>query len=244
MAMIKCDECGREISSKSLFCPNCGHPTHLNAGHPDGVEPEAFRRLKQAVGAVKPAEAAAVAAPEAEKPAVKPEPVPVPEPVAATAPEPGEETEETPAEVTEQLDSAIDEYEATLEGGRDRRRNNERAKVALFLGGFLAILGVVLYFYFTSPVETVGEDVAEEEVDRNASDTLDQTAPPADMTGEVGEYEADTVARHAIVPATRPAPAAKPAAPAAPASPAAETEEPHEIRVAPLSEQAAHPESE
>lgn len=30
MALIKCDECGRSISDKSLFCPGCGYPTHLN----------------------------------------------------------------------------------------------------------------------------------------------------------------------------------------------------------------------
>lgn len=30
MALIKCDECGREISDRSQFCPGCGFPTHLN----------------------------------------------------------------------------------------------------------------------------------------------------------------------------------------------------------------------
>ncbi len=30
MALIKCDECGREISDRSAFCPGCGYPTHLN----------------------------------------------------------------------------------------------------------------------------------------------------------------------------------------------------------------------
>lgn len=30
MALISCDECGHRISDKSIFCPNCGYPTHLN----------------------------------------------------------------------------------------------------------------------------------------------------------------------------------------------------------------------
>lgn len=41
MALIKCDECGREISDKSQFCPGCGFPTHLNSAlHPAGHETE------------------------------------------------------------------------------------------------------------------------------------------------------------------------------------------------------------
>lgn len=26
MALIKCPECGREISDKAIACPNCGSP--------------------------------------------------------------------------------------------------------------------------------------------------------------------------------------------------------------------------
>lgn len=26
MALIKCPECGRQISDKANICPNCGHP--------------------------------------------------------------------------------------------------------------------------------------------------------------------------------------------------------------------------
>jgi uncharacterized membrane protein HdeD (DUF308 family) len=28
MALIKCSECGKEISDKALACPNCGNPVH------------------------------------------------------------------------------------------------------------------------------------------------------------------------------------------------------------------------
>jgi predicted amidophosphoribosyltransferase len=29
MALIKCDECGREISSEAEFCPHCGKPSSV-----------------------------------------------------------------------------------------------------------------------------------------------------------------------------------------------------------------------
>jgi uncharacterized membrane protein YvbJ len=30
MALIECDECGREISDKAATCPNCGNPVTEN----------------------------------------------------------------------------------------------------------------------------------------------------------------------------------------------------------------------
>ncbi|MCH5346428.1 MAG: zinc ribbon domain-containing protein [Muribaculaceae bacterium] len=33
MALIKCDECGREISNHSNSCPGCGYPTRRNKGY-------------------------------------------------------------------------------------------------------------------------------------------------------------------------------------------------------------------
>ena len=33
MALIKCDECGREISNHSDSCPGCGYPTRRNKGY-------------------------------------------------------------------------------------------------------------------------------------------------------------------------------------------------------------------
>lgn len=36
MALIKCSECGKEISSKALACPNCGVPL----GSESIVDPE------------------------------------------------------------------------------------------------------------------------------------------------------------------------------------------------------------
>ena len=50
MSLIKCDDCGSDISDSSLFCPHCGRPTHLNKAypHPKSV-PEAYTRLAEAI---------------------------------------------------------------------------------------------------------------------------------------------------------------------------------------------------
>ncbi len=40
MALITCDECGHRISDKSIFCPNCGYPTHLNKALRENNEKE------------------------------------------------------------------------------------------------------------------------------------------------------------------------------------------------------------
>ena len=31
MSLIKCYECGKEISDKAISCPNCGAPTNLDS---------------------------------------------------------------------------------------------------------------------------------------------------------------------------------------------------------------------
>lgn len=30
MALVKCDECGKEVSSKAKSCPNCGNPINID----------------------------------------------------------------------------------------------------------------------------------------------------------------------------------------------------------------------
>jgi uncharacterized membrane protein YvbJ len=32
MAMIKCPECGKDVSSKAPACPNCGNPVNTKSG--------------------------------------------------------------------------------------------------------------------------------------------------------------------------------------------------------------------
>ena len=45
MAMIKCPECGREISDKASFCPHCGAPVTV-----EKVIPITFARKKKFIG--------------------------------------------------------------------------------------------------------------------------------------------------------------------------------------------------
>ena len=42
MALIKCEDCGRDVSDRAPACPNCGAPTspHEQAGAPDKVSVE------------------------------------------------------------------------------------------------------------------------------------------------------------------------------------------------------------
>lgn len=50
MSLIKCDDCGSDISDSSLFCPHCGRPTHLNKDYPrPGEVPEAYTKLAEAI---------------------------------------------------------------------------------------------------------------------------------------------------------------------------------------------------
>lgn len=50
MSLIKCDDCGSDISDSSLFCPHCGRPTHLNKTYPHpGEVPEAYTKLAEAI---------------------------------------------------------------------------------------------------------------------------------------------------------------------------------------------------
>lgn len=40
MAIIKCPECGKEISDKATSCPNCGFP--LIKGQPEKEKPKEY----------------------------------------------------------------------------------------------------------------------------------------------------------------------------------------------------------
>ena len=45
MALIKCPECGREISDKATTCPHCGAPVN-----PARMVPVTFNRIKKFIG--------------------------------------------------------------------------------------------------------------------------------------------------------------------------------------------------
>ena len=46
MALIKCDECGKEYSDKASSCPNCGNPTGANGSQP---QPQIIIQAAQSV---------------------------------------------------------------------------------------------------------------------------------------------------------------------------------------------------
>lgn len=37
MALIKCPECGKEISDAAKSCPNCGHPVKIGNGNKKSI---------------------------------------------------------------------------------------------------------------------------------------------------------------------------------------------------------------
>lgn len=179
MALIKCDECGQQVSDRSLFCPHCGYPTHLNKAF-RGEEPETFKKLESLLS---------------------------------------EKEEQQPI-------SPIDDDDARI-------RRNERAKLIVFIGVFAVLLAAILFFYFTAPDPSVGEEEMTEEVvadslaeesDTAAADTMKAPTP----TAPVVKPEVKPVVKPEII---------KPAAPKA--KPANTAEKPAEPQVKSLREQAA-----
>ena len=57
MALIRCPECGREISSHAPACPHCGYPLQAGSPSPPGAPPHALQsphlwgRVARVVGA-------------------------------------------------------------------------------------------------------------------------------------------------------------------------------------------------
>ena len=235
MSLIKCDECGRKISDQSLFCPNCGHPTHLNSAYPfKDKTPEEFERLAAAVASISPKKPAAAERPQSPTTPATPEPVAA-EPVKPAEPEvkepePEAKAEETVAEVVAETpaepEATEEEEEAPQEEESLETPARNRAKVWIFLGVSLAVLGVILYFYFTAaPAAT--EEGANTEV--AVIDSVDNaaTVPAAP----------DSIAPDAPAPAA-PVPAAvKPAAATVAPKDAAEPE----LTMKSLSDQIAPP---
>lgn len=133
MALIECDECGHRISDKSIYCPNCGYPTHLNKALREAVTPARTPSNDEA-----PAQKAVPAAHSAEA---------------------AEDTEATVAataatETTATTDAPVDalaEYEATL-ARPDTPKANERKKLILYFA-VLAVLLILVgscYYYAKS----------------------------------------------------------------------------------------------
>ncbi len=167
MALIKCDECGHKISDKSIACPNCGYPTHLN------------KALAAAKTKPEPKSEPEIAPAQAENP--KQESSATPEPSSEKSP-----LSETESTVTKQAVSDIDplaDYEASL-SHPDTPETNERKKLWFYIGFFITLLLIVcaLYYYAKANPATDGEEAEPNEVTEqltipSSADSISDTMP-------------------------------------------------------------------
>ena len=118
MALITCDECGRQISDKSVACPNCGYPTHLNKALNTPPADEESKPTAQT--------------------AAMPTVVPPPEPPmeATVAVEPEDATEAAVDDTPEDFDP------------EEHRRHHQRIKTWIFIGVFALIAVAIAILYF------------------------------------------------------------------------------------------------
>lgn len=164
MALISCDECGHRISDKSIFCPNCGYPTHLNQALRDQAEtakPEKTANFKSS-----PLSEMSDKAVEA---ALKPEQTSTSTQSSSDVTDQSgdhddKETEASTAapnvtdglnvdneDVASSVADALAEYEATLSKPITHERN-ERNKLILYFAVLLALLLIIggCYYYAKS----------------------------------------------------------------------------------------------
>jgi len=219
MSLITCDECGRKISSSSLFCPGCGYPTHLNKAYPgSGEPPQAFTALKSAISAPTPETAA-------------PETQPTPPP------------EEQPEQAPETQPAQISDEEPEAEAIAARRHHK---LTIFFITFFTILLAAVLYFYFSTPLETVGDDglnlqdSTETVVPEKTSVTSPDTVSPDTTTAAAIKTGVSTETPAAKTPVTK---KAKPKNTPKKTESTPATEETHEVTVKSLREQVSTPSS-
>lgn len=220
MSLIKCDECGHEVSDRALFCPHCGFPVHLNAAHPSGGKaPEAYTELEKKIKATQQTQ-------PAPKKKAKQQPKPEPQPERQPEAEPQPESERQPeAEPEQETPSSL--FETDLE---ERRRRNEKAKMWVFVGVFVIVLGLVIYFFLTTPAQNADIAEANEIEEVIPADTTVAATDSASMAVHPDSTSATAVPA-TTVPAAAGRPAMRRAEPAAPA--------PKPVTVKSLSEQAA-----
>lgn len=49
MALVKCPECGKDVSDKANTCPNCGYPLHKDNPNVEGLETQAKISHKKSI---------------------------------------------------------------------------------------------------------------------------------------------------------------------------------------------------
>lgn len=182
MALIRCDECGREISDRSTFCPGCGYPTHLNKALHKPTEPEEPEKVAGTAPATGDTQQAAQVEPEG-VPTTEVTPDAVPDnstdnTVVDTAVDTADDMAESEQMEETSDEAAEDENELDLEPERERR--NLRNKIALFISVFVILAAAVgaLYIYEDHRSQTADTEEA-------AADTMD--------TATVLPVEVDTV---------------------------------------------------
>ncbi len=199
MALITCDECGHRISDKSIFCPSCGYPTHLN---------KALRENRPADnhdGSASVSDTVKESAPKSEMSDKAVEKILTQSPSqhasdnetatitdlerkesAATAAEEAA-IESIDTDATEHVEDALAEYEATL-SKPITPENNKRNKLILYFAVLLALLlaiGGCYYYAKSNHLQSVDEVECEPIEEVLEEDVLpavpaDTTAAPAD----------------------------------------------------------------
>lgn len=131
MALIKCDECGHKISDKSIACPSCGYPTHLNRYFAD----------KEVQESAAPKEEAQAKEKQEGKNEQIPEPLATPEPEKVRKPDTIKAADEPEAA------DPLEEYEASLSKQLTPGKNRQ-LKIILYLSVFAVLLFAVCLCYF------------------------------------------------------------------------------------------------
>lgn len=199
MALITCDECGHRISDKSIFCPSCGYPTHLNKALRENCPADSHDGSASVSDTVKEAAPKSEMSDKAVEKILTQSPsqhasdnetaaitdLERKESAATAAEEAAIESIDTDA--TEQVEDALAEYEATL-SKPITPENNKRNKLILYFAVLLALLlaiGGCYYYAKSNHLQSVDEvecepieEVLEEEV--SPAMPADTTAAPAD----------------------------------------------------------------
>lgn len=205
MALIICDECGHSISDKSIFCPNCGYPTHLNKALREKSDAQASNESSPISTTASTAKIemtdeafeqiiAPVAEPRSDAPA--PAKVASTDEVAtpcsdevATASSDADNDSKSPTESEEVDDSSIPdalaEYEATLSRPVSPEAN-KRNKLILYFTVLIALVAAICACYYYSKsnhLQSVDEvecepieEVMVEEVEPTDSVAISQSA--------------------------------------------------------------------
>lgn len=238
MALINCDECGHRISDKSIFCPSCGYPTHLNKALREKAPKDDSHHSVNVE--VKSSVKSEMSDKDVEKIIT---PNIVAEPISSNGAN-GKKADmsvdkkspaanigdETPAEVqseqqseatvtsTEDVNDALAEYEATL-GKQITPETNKRNKLILYFSVLVVLLAAIggCYYYAKSnhlqSIDEVECEPVEEVLEEEVTDIIPNDSVAAAIAAD--SINVTTSATTNVPAASNTAPQAQPTAPAA-----------------------------